>query len=180
MRRTYPRLRTAPTKKAKDVKEELSEEKAEKESQPVGEKVVDPKASSAKGPDAGAKESPRSARSAVVLKSAADPAVKEKAEAVLGKEDPGAKAPHPREDKDTGVKASHVKEEDDPGAKACHGSSSDDEDNEALDHYSCQWRWICSDVQWHVSYGAHLGLGTHVTVNAGEGHLRLVGTHCGK
>ena len=83
------------TEKAQDVKEELSEEKSVKESQPVNEKVAAPKASSEKGPVTGAKESPRSARSAVVLKSAADPAVKEKADAVLGKEDPGAKAPRP-------------------------------------------------------------------------------------
>ena len=68
----------------------------------------------------------------MVLKSASDPAVREKADALLGKDDPGAKAPHPRVGKDTGVKASDVKEEDDPGAKAHHGNSSDEEDDEQL------------------------------------------------
>ena len=118
--------------KAEDVKEEASEEKAVKVSQPVDDKVAPPKASSAKGPDTGTKESPRSARSAVVLKSASGPAVKEKADAILGKENPDAKAPHPREGKDTGVKVSEAKEEDDIGAKAPHGNSSDDEDDEEL------------------------------------------------
>ena len=68
----------------------------------------------------------------MVLKSASDPAVEEKADAILGKEDPGAKAPRLRAGKDTGVKASEVKEEDDPGAKAPHGNSFDDEDDEQL------------------------------------------------
>ena len=85
------------------MKEEISQEKAVKESQPGDDKVASPKASSAKGPEIGAKESPRSARSAVVLKSASGPAVKEKADAILGKEDPGTKAPHPRDGEDTGV-----------------------------------------------------------------------------
>ena len=69
----------------------------------------------------------------MVLKSASDPPVKRRRPMhSLGKDDPGAKAPHPPEGNDTGVKTSDVKEEDDPGAKAPHGNSSDDEDDEQL------------------------------------------------
>ena len=53
----------------------------------------------------------------MVLKSAADPAVKEKVDAVLGKEDPGAKAPHPREDKDSGEKANPQSGDLDPNRR---------------------------------------------------------------
>ena len=59
----------------------------------------------------------------VVLKSAADPAVKEKADALLGE-----KAPHPPVGRTASEEASREKAVDDPYAKAPHGDSSTDEE----------------------------------------------------
>ena len=65
---------------------------------------------------------------AVVLKGASDPAVKEKADALLGKETAGEKAPHPQAGSPESQKAPKRDLDDDPGAKAPHGDSTDDDD----------------------------------------------------
>ena len=78
--------------------------KAEKGDAPV-EKEVSSKATAAKAPDAKSEKAPKEAPTAVVLKSASDPAVKEKADALLGKTTAREKAPHPRVGKTEGQKA---------------------------------------------------------------------------
>ena len=66
------------------------------------------------------------------MKSASDPAVKEKADALLGKETAGEKAPHPQVGNPESQKDPKRDLDDDPGAKAPHGDSSDD-DGEVLE-----------------------------------------------
>ena len=77
-------------------------------------------------PAAGIEETPVEQTKGVILKSASDPAVKEKADALLGEKTAGEKEPHPQAGRATPEKAPKEEPDDDPYAKAPHGDSSDD------------------------------------------------------
>ena len=64
----------------------------------------------------------------VTLKSASDPAVKEKVDALLGEKTAGEKEPHPQAGRAISEKAPKEETDDDPYAKAPHGDSSDDDE----------------------------------------------------
>ena len=103
--------------KPKDLEPDVQEEDDQEVEAPP------PKAESERPRVADVQETAGEKPKGVVLKSAADPAVKEKADALLGE-----KVPHPQ----VGQSASEegLKEEpiDDPYAKAPHGDSTDDEE----------------------------------------------------
>ena len=104
-----------------NVKKEPSESEAEEEEGQEG------KASESKAEEQGSRvaDVSKEKTTGVVLRRAADPAVKEKADALLGE-----KAPHsPVDRKSEEESAEGV--EDDPYAKAPHGESDDEEDLEA-------------------------------------------------
>ena len=87
-----------------------------------------PKAASERPLAADVQETPVEKPKGVVLKSAADPAVKEKADALLGKETAGEKAPHPQVGHAAAEKAPKEESIEDPYAKAPHGDSSEDDE----------------------------------------------------
>ena len=107
-----------------NVKKEASDSDAkEEESHEV--KASDPKAEEVKPRVADVPEEAKEKAKGVVLKRATDPAVKEKADALLG-----VKAPHSSVDR-ASEEAEVEKAVDDPYAKAPHGDSDDEEDLEA-------------------------------------------------
>ena len=107
-----------------NVKKEASDSEA-KEEEGHELKASDPKAEEVKPREADVPEEAKEKTKGVVLKRAADPAVKEKADALLGE-----KAPHSPVDR-TSEEAEVEMVVDDPYAKAPHGDSDDEEDLEA-------------------------------------------------
>ena len=91
-----------------------------------GEKAPHPEAEGEEPRVAGKQEEAKEKTKGVVLKSAADPAVREKADALLRE-----KAPHPPVGRTASEEASREKAVDDPYAKAPHGDSTDEEVLEA-------------------------------------------------
>ena len=82
-----------------------------------GEKAPHPEAEGEEPQVASRQEEAKEKTKGVVLKRAADPAVKEKADALLGE-----KAPHSPVDRTASEEASREKAVDDPYAKAPHGN----------------------------------------------------------
>ena len=82
--------REVVTVKPKDSELDVKEDDA-----PVAEETP-PKAESERAPAAGIEETPVEQTKGVILKSASDPAVKEKADALLGEKTAGEKEPHPQ------------------------------------------------------------------------------------
>ena len=80
------------------------------------------KAESERALAARSEKAPKEPTKRVTLKSASDPAVKEKADAVLGKATAAEKAPHPRAGRTESQKAPKGESDDDLGAKAPHGN----------------------------------------------------------
>ena len=111
----------------KEVLSDAEEQNAPEEEAPLT--AEDKKAPAAAEAPAAAKEK---AAKGVVLKHASDPGVKEKAEALLGKESATEKKPHPQADRNVSEKASKQESDDDPGAKAPHGGT-DEEDDEVIE-----------------------------------------------
>ena len=108
-----------------NVKPKDSDPDAEDEDD-QGEKAPHPEAEGEEPRVADRQEEAKEKTKSVVLKRAADPAVKERADALLGE-----KAPHSPVDRTASEEASREKAVDDPYAKAPHGDSTDEEVLEA-------------------------------------------------